>query len=249
MLTIILPYYNEPKYLDWWYQKIIWLNQERPNKVRLMVIDDGSQKQPATTFLKNRNTDYIELFLITEDVGFNNHGARNLGMKQTKTDWNFMTDIDRRYPDETLLDMVDSVINGSLSARNYYRFSPTSDKWPVSVNDFVVHRSAFWETGGYDEEFVNCHWGDRLFFDTLDLIAKLEVKPNWQIKYTRMAREVEYSDVQTTQYPDDKKLIHPNLWKNTMWREGVINYVTVRNQISHVRKRKPILNFPWVRLI
>lgn len=248
MLSIILPYYNEPKYIEWWYQKIIWINQQRPGKARLLVIDDGSQKHPASTYFKTRNTDYVELFVITEDVGFNNHGARNLGMKQTKTDWNLLTDIDRRYPDETLLHIIDSIVENKLSPRNYYRFSPLSEDWPISVNDFVVHRTAFWETGGYDEEFVNCHWGDRLFFETLDLIAKLVVHTEWYIKYTRMAREVEYSNVERTIYPDDTKLIHPNIWKNNAWREGLINYVTERNQVAFLRKRKPILNFPWVRL-
>lgn len=249
MLTIILPYYNEPMFLEWWYNKIIWLNQQRPGKACLMVIDDGSQKDPASTFFKTRNTDNIELYVITEDVGFNNHGARNLGMKQTKTDWNFLTDIDRRYTDGTLLGIVDSVINNTLSARCYYQFSPTKPRWPISVNDYVVHRTAFWQTGGYDEEFTNCHWGDRLFLEVLDSVATATLNPEWLIKYTRMAREVEYEDIEKTIYPDDKKLIHPAIWKNDKLREGLINYVSERNKYPHMRKRKPILNFPWVRLI
>lgn len=221
-------------------------NVERPGQVRLIVIDDGSQEKPASQFFRTKSTENIELYAVTEDVGFNNHGARNLGMKVTKSDWNFLSDIDRRYPDETFNKILDSL--PTLDNKKYYRFTPMVDAWPHTVNDYVIHRNIFWETGGYDEEFVNIHWGDRLFFECLDLVAEPIVKPDWVVKYARKARSVTYADVKHTIYPDDSSLIHPNMWKNSKWREGLMNYVQERNKVSHMRKRKPILNFPWARI-
>lgn len=249
MLTIILSYYNEPHYLDWWYHKLMWLHHQRPGKVKMIIVDDGSTIEPAIRHLKHRNTELISLYAVVEDIGFNNHGARNLAMKHTTTSWNLLTDIDRRYTDETMLDIIDNVTSNQLDPMSYYRFSPARPEWPHTVNDYVIHRETFWQTGGYDEEFANIHWGDRLFFECLDTIATPKIKVDWVVKYTRAARNVDYQDVAKTTYPDDTNLIHPMIWKNNRWREGVIAYVSERNKVPLLRKRKPIFNFPWVRVL
>jgi hypothetical protein len=169
-------------------------------------------------------------------------------MRLTDTKWNFLSDIDRRYYDESMYDIFRKVKEDSLDPSIYYRFVPVNERWPTSINDFIVAKELFWKTGGYDEEFANCHWGDRLFFENLDQFAQPSLDQKWVIKYMRNARHVEYSDTFKTLYPDDNTLIHPNVWKNDRLRTGLVNYVSERNKYEHMRQRKPIIQYSWERI-
>ena len=250
MLSFVVTYFNEPSFLQWWYNAMLRLQATHEGKFCLVVVDDGSQKTPAYEFLsQQQDKSFLQLYVITEDIGFNNHGARNLGMRVAPSQWVYMSDIDRRYPDSTLGAMVDDVSNGTLSKGNHYKCSPLYKRHPISVNDYAVHKDDFWETGGYDEEFTNIHWGDRLLFRTLEKFCPLVIKENWKIKYTRMAREVAYTGVPITIYPDDKSLIHPDFWLDPKLRRSMIEYVATRNTHRTLRMRKPILQFPWERAI
>lgn len=247
MISLNITYYNEPKYLKWWYDTTKRLN-DQGYEVYLNVGDDGSQREPAIEFFeKNPPLPSMQLFVVTEDIGFNSHGTRNLLMKHTKTDWNLLSDIDRRYPDETLI----AVCDAPMKQGNYYSFweivQSSSDRF--SVNDLIVHKEDFWRTGGYDEEFVNIHFGDRHFLDCLRQTTKRRKKEQWKIKYARNAREVTWADVPTTQYPDDNTLIHPNdRWPDDTFRHPLKDWVTKRNSTPEGRLSKPILNFPWKQI-
>jgi hypothetical protein len=212
----------------------------------LNIADDGSKINPASDFFeKNPPLPNMRLFRVTEDIGFNSHGARNLLMKQTQTDWNMMSDIDRRYPIETFIDVLENV---DLKQENYYSFYEVirSSLDRFSVNEYVVHRDTFWLTGGYDEEFVNIHFGDRAFLDTLKQVATRVCMPEWKLKYARFSREVTWADVPTTIYPDDKTLIHPNnRWPDDSFRFGLKQFVEERNMTHEGRMSKKVINFDW----
>lgn len=249
MISINITYYNEPKYLKWWYDTVQRLNNTGCDFM-LNVCDDGSLKAPASDFFeKNAPADYMRLFRVTEDIGFNSHGARNLLMKQTTTDWNLMSDIDRRYPDETLRSVWE--VRDRLKRGWYYSFWEMIQSSPdrFSVNEYLVHRHDFWEAGGYDEEFVNIHFGDRFFLDALRMVARRKKVPQWKVKYVRGARDVTWEDVPTTIYPDDKRLIHPNKdWPNEEFRMGLKKFVQERLKTEQGRKSKKVINFPWERV-
>lgn len=250
MITFVTTYYNEPKYLQWWCDTMSHLNRLRPGKFWFVVVDDGSMATPAFDQVDSMvDKTFVQLYRITDDVGFNSHGARNLAMKVAPTDWVALSDIDRRYPQDTLTAMVDDACNGSLTRGNYYKCVPIRGSTAPSVNDFVVHKGDYWEAGGYDEEFVTVHWGDRLMFKTLDTVCRQVVKDAWKIKFTRHARNVSYADVPITLYPDDRTLIHPTFWRDSKLRGAMIEYVTLRNTYPDMRRRKPILQFPWERLV
>lgn len=250
MISINITYYNEPHFLKWWY--------EAHNRILDMgcdyvmnIGDDGSQKSPASEFFEkhspNSNT---RLFRVKHDVGFNSHGTRNLLMAQTTTDWNLMSDIDRRFPDTTLTSVIENQDN--LKRGRYYSFWEKVQSSPdrFSVNDYLVHKEDFWGTGGYDEEFVNIHFGDRYFLDTLRIFAKRKKMPEWHVKYVRGARSVTWSDeVTKTIYPDDKTLIHPNaVWGDEKQRFALKEFVQERNKTPEGRKSKKVINFEWERV-
>lgn len=250
MISINITYYNEPHFLKWWYNTHLRL-LDMGCDVMLNIGDDGSQKTPATNFFeKHKPNVNTRLFRVKEDIGFNSHGTRNLLMQQTTTEWNLMSDIDRRYSDQTLLSILDN--KEKLRKGLYYSFWEViqSSQDRFSVNDYLVHRDNFWETGGYDEEFTNIHFGDRYFLDTLRLIARRKKVREWHVKYVRGARDVTWSDeVTKTIYPDDKTLIHPNaLWGNEEKRFALKKLVQERNKTSEGRKSKKVINFEWERV-
>lgn len=246
MISVNTTYYNEPKWLRWWYKTIKRLNAEGYD-IMLNVCDDGSQREPASAFFeKHAPTEKMRLFRVKEDIGFNSHGARNLLMKQTLTDWNLMSDIDRRYPDDTLKGICED--ESILEKGCYYSLIEMIIASPdeYSVNDYLVHREDFWKTGGYDEEFVNIHFGDRFFLDALRYNTRRVKHPSWQVKYVRGSREVTWADVPTTIYPDDKRLIHPNdRWPDQTFRFGLKDFVQARNKTHEGRMSKKIINFEW----
>lgn len=217
--------------------------------MHLNIADDGSMRIPAEEFFNNRRPlPFMHLYRIVEDIGFNSHGARNLLMKQTLTDWNIMSDIDRRYPLDTFKDIAAAADTGRVQRGQYYSFFEMAQSSPdrFSVNDYLVHRKDFWKTGGYDEEFVNIHWGDRYFLDALRKTTRRVCKEEWKVKYVRNAREVTWADVPTTIYPDDKTLIHPNnRWPDQDFRFNLKDFVKQRNQTHEGRMSKKVINFEW----
>lgn len=245
-LSCNITYYNEPQWLKWWYQSIQLINDEGVD-VRLNIVDDGSQRYPAEKFFEqHKPTAYMRLFKVTKDIGFNSHGARNLLMKQTETEWNLLSDIDRQYPTDTLVD----ICNDHKNRGEYYALAAVK-AGAFTLNEYVIHRDDFWLSGGYDEEFVNIHWGDRLFFETsLNPVVKRINRDEWWCYYTRGARKVSIEPVETTQYPDDHTLILPqnSIWNNEQKREELKQFVAKRNSTSEGRQSKPILNFDWRRV-
>lgn len=250
MISINITYYNEPHFLKWWYithQKML----DGGCDVMLNIGDDGSQTKPASHFFeKNAPNANTRLFRVKEDIGFNSHGTRNLLMKQTTTEWNLMSDIDRRYPEQTLISIYEN--QSKLRKGVYYSFWEIlqSSRDRFSVNDYIVHRDNFWETGGYDEEFTNIHFGDRYFLDALRMVAKRKKVPQWQVKYVRGARDVTWTDeILTTVYPDDNTLIHPTaVWGDEKQRFALKEFVQERNKTPEGRKSKKVINFEWEQL-
>jgi len=249
MISINVTYYNEPHFLKWWYEAMLRLgDQGCPFLFNLG--DDGSMRIPAVDFFeKNPPTKNMRLFRVKEDIGFNSHGTRNLLMRETTTDWNLNSDIDRRYPDATLRSIHKNEKN--LKPSLYYSFweKIQSSQDRFSVNEYLVHKETFWKTGGYDEEFVNIHFGDRYFLDALRRVAKRKKIDFWHVKYVRGARDVTWTDVPFTIYPDDDTLIHPNdRWANEEFRFALKKFVQERNKTHEGRMSKKAINFEWERI-
>lgn len=249
MISINITYYNEPHFLKWWYETII--QQEQAGFPFILNIgDDGSMRKPAVDFFEKRPPSAnMRLYRVKEDIGFNSHGTRNLLMKQTTTDWNLMSDIDRRYPAKTLRSIFKNEKN--LQKNDYFSFWEMKQSSPdrYSVNEYLVHREKFWEAGGYDEEFVNIHFGDRYFLDALQKVATRRKVSFWHVKYVRGARSVTWTDVPLTIYPDDDTLIHPiSVWGDQEKRFALKEFVQERNKTHEGRMSKKVINFEWERV-
>jgi len=248
MISVNITYYNEPHLLLWWYKTFRTLYKQGVD-VELNIADDGSLKQPAESFFdKNVPMPNMRLFRVLEDIGFNSHGARNLLMKQTRTEWNMLSDIDRKYPENTLNDIIAKELTGKLERGVYYPFCDIKQgRNKISLNEYIISKADFWKTGGYDEEFVNVHWGDRLFLDCVSRITRKSIISDWRVEYVRGARNITYTkDINTTQYPDDYTLIHPeHHWAIPEARDALIEMVKERNKNPEARMAKKVINFEW----
>ena len=169
-LTIIHTYYNEKSLLETQIER--WNVYNQP--VNIILIDDGSQKIPAIDVIKEHTLkDYINfsLYRVTEDIGFNSHGCRNLGARLANTEWLVFLDIDYTLQPSHLHKLKNDPLDSDTWYEMNAKFMGQGDSY-MALNQFVITRNMFLEEGGYDESFVPYHHGDR------ELLNKLSSKYN-----------------------------------------------------------------------
>lgn len=167
MLTYITTCYNDFQYLDQLEETMEYCKDER---LKMIIVDDCSD-EPIDQIVRAWDDPRVSLYRITDDRGFNSHGARNLAMKETTTEWNVLIDIDYQLAGvDTLIEMLN---NNELDPRAPHFFpvvhSFAGDTAPSrpSINDFIVTKKLFWNAKGYDPEYYGLHHGDRQFIDRL----------------------------------------------------------------------------------
>lgn len=173
-LSLVYPYYNNPRCLE--RQLEIWthLPPEIGRQVEYVLIDDAS---PEPAVIRPAGPVNITLARIKGDKPWNQHGARNLGMKLAEGDWAIASDIDHVLPAEGLALVLGMEKDpGSV----YYFARRREDGTPrhPHPNSFLIERRAFWAAGGYDEDFCG-HYGKgdlflRLLFSRALRLVELE---------------------------------------------------------------------------
>jgi glycosyltransferase involved in cell wall biosynthesis len=232
-ITIITTYYNETNMLIPFLEDYKKLRNE-VDHYKLIIVDDGSTIDPITNYLDVvKMYPDVEVYRIPKDLGFNSHGARNLGVTVAKSKFVFLTDIDCILT-ACKLQAIDF---NDLDDNTFYNFT---------VNCFMLTKEMFLSCKGYDEEFAGIHYGDRLlikyFRDNYNFVPlQRRYKPR------RGARQILFGcDVDRTTYDDeDMKIYHPSLpikWSNLV---GKICQRYIDKQFND----KKILNFEWERLI
>jgi len=163
-ISIIQTYYNDKDFL----QKQIehWKKIQVP--VAIILIDDGSSEYPAFDIVKdvefNSNIKF-SLYAVTENIGFNSHGCRNLGAAVSRNDWLIFLDIDHFLEIEDL----SKIYSMNLNQDNWYSFTTAhkNDTFP-SMNTFMCSKKMFELGGGYDESYVPFHYGDKEFLNMME---------------------------------------------------------------------------------
>lgn len=230
-LTIIHTYYNEKTLLETQIER--WNVYNQP--VNIILIDDGSQQIPAIDVIKEHTLkDYINfsLYRVTEDIGFNSHGCRNLGARLATTDWLVFLDIDYTIQPSDLTRLK----NESLDPDSWYemnaKFQGRGDSY-MALNQFIIPQKMFLESGGYDESYVPFHCGDR---DLLEALASKYNKQNleWLILTCRRGGR--------------KAIIDENATIPVYDDENMVFYTKKLNHEQIVRTDKKI-NFNWTKLL
>ena len=97
-LTVVMTWYGQENHLFNQMEFYNRMYQTYPHLCpRLIVINDGHEK--GRDFFREVIDVHRDRFDLTgidvlKDVGFNSHACRNLGVKQCKTDWMLLMDVD-----------------------------------------------------------------------------------------------------------------------------------------------------------
>lgn len=203
-LTLILPFYMNQGMLR--HQQRHWraLPDDVKAHLHVVVVDDGSPRQPARKAVEPTGIASFRLFRVGVDVRWNQHACRNIGVFEALTEWVFLTDIDHVVPVATLRRVMD----GELDDRSVYRFSrvdaplltPTLGRHGEDKphpNTWLMTRAMYDRVGGYDERLSGYYGTDSDFRDRVRSRSRgVLLLPEVIIRYPR---EV-IPDASTTTY-------------------------------------------------
>lgn len=230
-LTIIHTYYNEQSLLETQIER--WNVYNQP--VNIILIDDGSQKVPAIDVIKQHELkDYINfsLYRVTEDIGFNSHGCRNLGARLANTDWLVFLDIDYTIQPSDLARLKTEPLDPDTWYEMNAKFQGRGDPY-MALNQFVISKEMFLDDGGYDESFVPFHYGDR------DLLERLAGKYN--------KKNLEWLNL--TCRRGGRKAIHDDTADIPVYDDENMVFYTKNFRLSEIVKTDKKINFDWVQLL
>ena len=172
-LVLALSYYNTPlmlaEHIKTWEQ----YPDELVEKIKIILVDDGSMTHPAEKELKLFNLKVtVELYRITKDIPQNIYGVRNLAFHIASVEgakWVMCTDLDHVLPSRGLDGFHE--VKGGLTSDNYYspyRYGKDRNGiYPMSrhLDTYVMSPELFWKTGGYDEDLTGYYYnGAALYF-------------------------------------------------------------------------------------
>lgn len=121
--------------------------------IEFVIVDDGSPLEYDIPPL-DLNFRWLK---ITDDIQWNQGGARNLGVTYAKSDKIIMSDLDHACPPETLRYLV----NARPPGRKFYKLRRRHENGEIykgHSNLFFMSRARFLRFYGYDEEFCG-HYG------------------------------------------------------------------------------------------
>jgi hypothetical protein len=176
-VRMIYPYYENPKMLERQVENWNRYAGELREHVRVLLIDDGSQKHPAVDIFKHCKIPK-KLYRIKQDIPWNQHGARNLGAMKACTKeenfWLYMSDMDVLLTAEVAYDLFTRRLDPAKHYTFDRAFLPDLQRHKVHCNTFLVKHAAYWAINGYDEDYCGTYGGDGPFLRQLQNIAPNE---------------------------------------------------------------------------
>jgi len=225
-ITFAYAYYNASRGLK--AQLELWKSYPEAyrNNAFFIVVDDGSTDKAEPVIEPYRNQLNISLYEVLEDIPWNDIGSVNLSFSNAETEWVLKTDLDYLLPAACFEEIMDMPLDGKY----YYTFGA---KKLVGGEDLVQHpstfllkKSAFWEAGGFDEDFTRNYGYVDLFFK--DCINKV-------------LTEQKKLDIYFC--ADDTMAVH------AYSRDLTVNYKLLMDKRSGaVPQSKSYLRFPWRRV-
>lgn len=229
-VSLVCSYYDDPRRLF----DLVWNPTTFEYFDEIIIVDDGSQKHLARDVLVDlildepSLSDRVRLFRIPWDYGFNNHGGRNLAMRFVRNEWCTLIDVDNVMDEafcEKLHEMIDSAPEDTFIIHNA-DLTPNKD----TLNHFTLKHSQFWRCGGYDEEFMGIHYGDKVFRHRLDShYTGIWMPEETPLRFSRGMHKIKESEqFNITTYVNDEYVQHPP----DKYRVAIEQYCYDRNEIK-----------------
>ena len=193
----------------------------------------------------------IDLYRTTKDIGFNSHGCRNLAMKKTDTEWNLLMDIDWTPDIKSIKEIYNFVKYNNTdklkvyNLKNFFGSKSVTNERRFTNVAFLIHKDTFWKATGYDEELINMHTGDDLFYESLIDSGAIMTSTSWKVKALRNGRKVIYSsNTDITTYDDKELLVYQP--------RSYTDIQNIRQKVSERNKskgHKDTITFSWEKII
>lgn len=190
--TLVMAYYENPGMLREHLR--VWRNLPRAVRehLQVVIVDDGSPVAPALDALTLDERDWLrgqigsfQLWRMSQDVRWNQDACRNIGLREAKTDWVLMTDMDHLVPEDTWR----ALMTAKLQRQKLYKFArvnaPMLEPYKPHPNSWALTRGLFWTIGGYDEALAGYYGTDGDFLVRAKRHAKIVDLPTTIIRYPR----------------------------------------------------------------
>lgn len=159
-LTIVLPYFDNPKTLVERLRAFANLRLEAP--IRMTVVDDCSELSAESALKGEFIPPNFSLYRIKEKRRWNWLAARNIGAHEApEGSWLALTDMDHFFPFATTVAML----YGNQDAGTIYRFTRHDEyeggpEIHPHANSWFMTRDMFFRIGGYDERLSGKYGSD-----------------------------------------------------------------------------------------
>ena len=162
VLSLVFAYYENPKMLSYQLEHLAQLPAKLLSQIEIVVVDDASPEAPAVVVARDFQHLPLSVFRIIKNRPWNQDAARNIGVAEAEAPNVLLTDVDHIVPFDTLERLLS--LNPGPNAVTFSRKSHFSDRRiPSHVNSYFLSKAAYWEVGGYDEDFWGWYGTDRLF--------------------------------------------------------------------------------------
>jgi hypothetical protein len=164
-----MPYYDNAGMLGVHIDEWMKWPEAAVKGLKIVIVDDGTPEGlPASRVIQARMDEIerkvikVSVYRVAPDIPWNQDGARNLGMKECRTPFALMTDMDHLLPARMAERLAYLAESGTIRDRTYLMprqwVYETRQEIPPHPNTFLFRVSEFWEMGGYDEDFAG-HYG------------------------------------------------------------------------------------------
>ena len=128
-------------------------------QIEIIIIDDYSDIEENI----KSNLNFLKQFRITDDIPWNQAGARNLGAIMAKSNWALFFDIDQLPSQKGLTEIMNYLKLADSEILYYFNVDNFIDsnleiELPIHPNTFMVNLERFKSTCMYDEDFAG-HYG------------------------------------------------------------------------------------------
>ena len=158
-LSYIIPIYQDNEEINIFDNLIKIYSKYDTNvlrKIHFIFVDDCS---PKSIVIKNKDINYT-LVRITDDIKWNQGGARNLGVTLSKTSKLILTDLDHIFPETLLKDLI------GRKPSEIYNFRRVKDgkEMQSHPNTFFCSKSTYFKSLGVDEAFSGNYGYEDVYF-------------------------------------------------------------------------------------
>ena len=197
-LSFVMAVYGQPLMLEKWFETIRRYDDEVLDSLELVIVDDHGDP-PAKIPKDIQAMLRCRLYRVTEQIEWNQMGARNLGVSEATGPWVLMMDPDMVVEPPVAKRLLDRLLKMPLGALVKLLLRYTNDVLDSSSpNVYLIRKADFERVGGYDEDYAGHKgWSDVQFLHTLEGLKMKFVKPGdlW-VRYHR-PRDVADATVNT----------------------------------------------------